>query len=327
MWAIERFASVIIPIDSDPAMVVPELEEEKVKSLSTIKNIQKFTDAEGPESLVKSMLKGLHLTRGKLGVEGFLPYKFSRMISKAAPKADLAEASDIFAELRIIKTPYELELMRKAAEITARGIEAGVKAIRVGATELDIGFEIERTIKQSGGESVPFCIVLRGPNAAFPHGSTSKAKIQNGDSVIMDVGATVDGYFGDLTRTVFVGSASAKQREIYDIVLRAQEKAIAVAKPGIPASDVDKTARGVIKEAGYGERFTHRIGHGLGLEVHEEPSVTTTCKTVLKPGMAFTVEPGIYLPQEFGVRIEDNIAITGEGRMTLGACEKTLTII
>lgn len=120
LWAIERFASVIIPIDSDPAMVVPELEEEKVKSLSTIKNIQKFTDAEGPESLVKSMLKGLHLTRGKLGVEGFLPYKFSRMISKAAPEADLAEASDIFAELRIIKTPYELELMRKAAEITAR---------------------------------------------------------------------------------------------------------------------------------------------------------------------------------------------------------------
>lgn len=143
----------------------------------------------------------------------------------------------------------------------------------------------------------------------------------------MDVGATVDGYFGDLTRTIFVGSASAKQREIYDIVLRAQEKAIAVAKPGISASDVDKAARGVIKEAGYGERFTHRIGHGLGIEVHEEPSVTATCKTVLKPGMAFTVEPGIYLPQEFGVRIEDNIAITGEGRMTIGACEKTLTII
>jgi Xaa-Pro aminopeptidase len=327
LLAIERFAAVIIPIDSDPAMVVPELEEEKAKSLSAIKNIQKFTDAEGPENLIKSMLKGLHLTRGKLGVEGFLPYKFSRMISKAAPKADLAEASNIFAELRIIKTPFELELMRKAAEITARGIEAGVKAIRVGATELDVGFEIERTIKQSGGESVPFCLVLRGPNAALPHGSTSKAKIQNGDSVIMDVGATVDEYFGDLTRTVFVGSASAKQREIYDIVLRAQEKAIAVAKPGIPASNVDKAARGVIKEAGYGERFTHRVGHGLGLEVHEEPSVTATCKTVLKPGMAFTVEPGIYLPQEFGVRIEDNIAVTEEGRMTIGACEKTLTII
>jgi Xaa-Pro aminopeptidase len=308
-------------------MVVPELEEEKAKLLSSIKNIQKFTDAAGPERVVKSTLKVLHLTRGRLGVEGFLPYKFSRMISKAAPKADLAEASNIFAELRIIKAPYELELMRKAAEITARGIEAGVKAIRVGATELDVGFEIERTIKQSGGESVPFCLVLRGPNAALPHGSTSKDKIQNGDSVVMDVGATVDGYYGDLTRTVFVGSASAKQREIYDIVLRAQEKAIAVAKPGIPASVVDKTARGVIKEAGYGERFTHRVGHGLGLEVHEEPSVTATCKTVLKPGMTFTVEPGIYLPQEFGVRIEDNITITEEGRITIGACEKTLTII
>jgi Xaa-Pro aminopeptidase len=325
--AIERFAGVMIPIDSDPAIVVPELEEEKVKSSSAFKNIRKYSDAEGPESLVKSMLKELRLTRGKLGVEDFLPYKFSKMINRAAPRVELDEASRILAGLRTIKTPDELELMRKAASIIAQGIDAGVSAIRVGVTELDIGFEIERRIKQSGGESVPFCIVLRGENAALPHGSSSKAEVGKGDAVIMDVGATYDGYFGDLTKTVFVGSASAKQREIYDIVLRAQEKAIESIKPGIRASEIDKAARNVIREAGYGHRFTHRTGHGLGLEVHEEPSVTATCKTVLKPGMTFTVEPGIYLPQEFGVRIEDNIAVTEEGRMTIGACEKTLTIV
>lgn len=325
--AIERFAGVIVPIDTEPAIVVPELEEEKVKSLSAFKNIQKYSDAEGPEGLVKSVLKELQLTRGKLGVEDFLPYKFSKMINRAAPRAELDEASGIFMGLRSIKTHDELELMRKAASIIAQGIDAGVKSIRVGATELDIGFEIERKIKQSGGESVPFCIVLRGENAALPHGSSSKAEVRKGDAVIMDVGATYDGYFGDLTKTVFVGSASAKQREIYDIVLRAQKKAIESVRPGIPASDIDNAARNVITETGYGARFTHRTGHGLGLEVHEEPSVTATCKTVLRPGMTFTVEPGIYLPQEFGVRIEDNIAVTEEGRITIGACEKTLTIV
>jgi len=325
--AIERFAAVIVPIDIEPAMVVPELEEEKVKSSSAFENIQKYSDAEGPEGLVKSVLKELHLTRGKLGVEDFLPYKFSKMINRVAPRAELDEASRIFMGLRSVKTPDELELMRKAANIIAEGIDAGLKSIRVGATELDIGFEIERKIKQSGGESVPFCIVLRGENAALPHGSSSKAEVRKGDAVIMDVGATYDGYFGDLTKTAFVGSASAKQREIYDIVLRAQTKAIESVRPGTPASDVDNAARKVIMEAGYGERFTHRTGHGLGLEVHEEPSVTATCKTVLKPGMTFTVEPGIYLPQEFGVRIEDNIAVTEEGRITIGACEKNLTIV
>lgn len=325
--AIERFAGVIVPIDTEPAIVVPELEEEKVKSSSAFKNIQKYGDAEGPERLVKSVLKELRLTRGKLGVEDFLPYKFSKMINRAAPRVELDEASRILSGLRAIKTPDELELMRKAASIIVQGIDAGLNAIRVGVTELDVGFEIERRIKQSGGESVPFCIVLRGENAALPHGSSSKAEVRKGDAVIMDVGATCDGYFGDLTKTVFVGSASAKQREIYDVVLRAQEKAIESVKPGIRASEIDKAARDVIKEAGFGERFTHRTGHGLGLEVHEEPSVTATCKTVLKPGMTFTVEPGIYLPQEFGVRIEDNIAVTEDGRITIGACEKTLTIV
>jgi len=249
------------------------------------------------------------------------------MINRVAPRAELNEASNIFMGLRTIKTPDELELMRKAASIIVQGIDAGVKAIRVGATELNIGFEIERNIKQSGGESVPFCIVLRGENTALPHGSSSKAEVRRGDAVMMDVGATYEGYFADLTKTVFVGSASAEQREIYDIVIRAQAKAIESVEPGTHASEIDKAARDVIKAAGYGERFIHRTGHGLGLEVHEEPSVTAICKTVLKPGMTFTVEPGIYLPQEFGVRIEDNIAVTDKGKETIGACDKSMLIV
>jgi Xaa-Pro aminopeptidase len=325
--AIERFAGVVVPIDTEPALVVPELEEEKVKSLSPFNNIMKYSDAESPEGVVKSVLKELHLTRGKLGIEDFLPYKFSKMLNRAAPRAELEEASSIFMELRIVKTPDELDLMRKAGEIIAKGIDAGVDASRVGATELEVGFEIERGIKQSGGESVPFCIVLRGGNAALPHGSSSKAEIRKADAIIMDVGATYDGYFADLAKTIFVGSASAKQHEVYDAVLRAQKKAIDSVKPGVRASEIDKAARDVIKEAGYGERFIHRTGHGLGLEVHEEPNITATSTTVLRPGMTFTVEPGIYLPQEFGVRIEDNVAVTDKGRATIAACEKTMLIV
>ena len=325
--AIERFAAVIISVDSEPAIVVPELEEEKVKSLSPFKSVLKYDDAEGPEGLLKSVLKELDLTRGKLGVEGFFPYRFSQMVSDAAPKAQLEEASNIFMEFRIIKTPDELELMRKAGEIIIKGIDAGINATRVGATELEISFEIERRIKQLGGDSVPYCIVLSGGNAAFPHGSSSKAEIRKGDALVMDVSATYEGYFADLTRTTFVGSASAKQREIYDIVLQAQEKAIESVRPGIRAGEIDKAARNVIKQAGYGGRFIHRTGHGLGLEVHEDPSITENCATILKPGMTFTVEPGIYLPQELGVRIEDTIVVTKKGKATIAACEKSLTIV
>jgi len=325
--AIERFAAVIIPIDSEPVFIVPELEEEKIKSLSPFKNVLKYDDAKGPVTLVKSVLEELRLTSGRLGIEGFFPYRFYKMVNNAAPKARLEEASDIFIEFRIVKIADELELMRKAGEIIVKGIDAGVTATRVGATELEIGFEIERRIKQLGGDSVPYCIVLRGENAAFPHGSSSKAEIRQGDTLVMDVSATYEGYFADLTRTVFVGSASARQHEIYDTVLQAQEKAIESVKPGIRAGEIDKAARNVIKEAGYGERFIHRTGHGLGLEVHEDPSITENCTMILRPGMTFTVEPGIYVPQELGVRIEDNIVVTEKGKTTIAACEKSLTIV
>jgi Xaa-Pro dipeptidase len=325
--AIERFAGVVIPVDSEPAIVIPELEEEKVRSLSPFKNVLKYSDSEGPENLLRSVLEDLHLTRGTLGIEDFLPYKFYQMITRVAPEARVEEASKILMDLRIIKTPDEIELMRKSASVVARGIEAGVAAIRVGATELEVGFEVERRIRELGGESVPFCLVLTGKNSANPHGSSSKAQIRNGDSVVLDVGAICDGYFADLTRTVFVGTVSAKQRKIYETVLRAQENTIEAVRPGIPASQIDKTARGIIETAGYGDRFIHRTGHGLGLEVHEEPSITDNCETVLRPGMTFTVEPGIYLPQEFGVRIEDNIAVSDDGHITIGACRKELLAV
>jgi Xaa-Pro dipeptidase len=192
---------------------------------------------------------------------------------------------------------------------------------------LAISSQIERKIKESGGESVPFCLVLSGANSALPHGETSNRKVSENDVVLMDVGAVYGGYYGDLTRTIFVGEATKKEKDIYDVVDQAQETAIRCVRPGIKAEEVDAAARKVMENAGYGKYFTHRTGHGIGLEVHEEPYIVQGNKTMLKPGMTFTIEPGIYFFKKFGVRIEDNIAVSQtKGRM-LSRISKELVVI
>jgi Xaa-Pro aminopeptidase len=209
----------------------------------------------------------------------------------------------------------------------ADGIKAGVDFIQPGVSESSISFEIEKTIKQSGGESVPFCLVLSGSNSALPHGETSNRKIDKKDVVLMDVGAVYEGYYADLTRTVFVGEATKIQRKIYETVLKAQEAAIKTIKPGVKAEQVDMAARKIIEDSGYGKYFTHRTGHGLGLDVHEEPYITLGNKTVLKSGMTFTIEPGIYFPGKFGVRIEDDISVSKtQGELLSNLCKEILII-
>jgi Xaa-Pro aminopeptidase len=194
-------------------------------------------------------------------------------------------------------------------------------------SELEISCAIERTIKESGGESIPFCLVLSGPNSALPHGEASGRRVGGKDIVLMDVGAVYSGYYGDLTRTVFVGRATAKEREVYDVVAEANEAGIKSVRPGVRAEEVDATARRVIEKAGHGEYFTHRTGHGLGLEVHEEPYIAQGNKTILKPGMTFTVEPGIYFFGKFGVRIEDDIAVSKTNGRMLSRMTKELMVV
>jgi len=326
--AIERLASIVIPVNAkEPVLIVPKLEEEKAVNLSFFKNIRSYTDAENPAKLLGEILNELKLTKGTLGIESFLPFKFYKMLKEAAPSLKVKEASDVFQKLRSIKSTEEINLMKRAAKIVIKGIKAGIETAKAGTSELSIAFEIERKIKESSGESIPFCIVLSGKNSALPHGNTSKRKIRRGDSVVMDIGATFKGYHADVTRTVFVGEASQKQRKVYAIVLRAQKSAVKFVKPQVKACEVDETARKIITSAGYGKFFTHRTGHGLGLEVHEEPYISQTNETVLEPGTTFTVEPGIYLPNKFGVRIEDDIAVTEKGRTVLSKLPKNLLIV
>jgi Xaa-Pro dipeptidase len=323
----ERFAALVVPDDGEPSLILPSLEAEKAKEQSSIKNVRSYTDEEGPHRLIKSTLSELGLGRGTVGVESFLPFRFFQEVSKAIPKSTIEDATIAVMELRLTKDAEELATMKKAARMVEEGILAGIDAIRVGATELQIGFEIERRIRELGGERVPFNAVLAGRNAALPHGDSSETKVRSGDCLLMDVSATYRGYYADLTRTVFVEKTSATQKEVYRTVLDAQTAAISAIKPGLVAGSLDRTARAVITTAGYGDYFLHRTGHGLGLDVHEEPSITSSCSLVLRPGMTFTVEPGIYLPGKLGVRIEDDLAVTKDGVETIGKCDKELLVL
>jgi Xaa-Pro dipeptidase len=325
--AIERFAGIVIPLEMGlPVVIVPRLEESKAKK-SPLREIMSYSDSESPALLLKKVVKELKLEKATLGIEGTLPFKFYQMLVAASSKIRTEDASNLFSQLRCVKSEQELGMIEKAAGIVAEGIKAGIEFTKPGETELAISSQIERTIKESGGESVPFCLVLSGANSAIPHGETSNRKVSEKDVVLMDVGAVYEGYCGDLTRTIFVGEATKREKEIYDVVAQAQEAAIKRVKPSIKAEEIDAAARKVIEDAGYGKYFTHRTGHGLGLEVHEEPYIVQGNKTMLKPGMAFTIEPGIYLFEKFGVRIEDNIAVSQTKGKMLSHISKEMVVV
>lgn len=323
----ERFAGLMVPAAGDPVLILPALEEEKAKERSSVEDVRSYTDEQGPTKPLKSTLMELSLNRGSVGVESSLPFGFLSQISRAVPQTAIVDATEAVMELRLTKDTDELAAMKKAGRIVETGILAGIGAIKVGATELEIGFEIERRIRELGGEKVPFNAVLAGKNAALPHGDSSETRVQRGDCVLMDVSATYKGYYADLTRTVFVGEVSIEHRKVYDTVLEAQFAAISAVKPGLVAGALDKKARRVIANAGYGKYFIHRTGHGLGLDVHEEPSITSSSPLVLKLGMTFTVEPGIYLAGKLGVRIEDDLVVTEDGVETIGKCDKELLVV
>jgi len=326
--AIERFAGILVPVDAgNPIVIVPKLEESKARERSAFKDIKTYSDSENPAVMLEKAVKELGLEGATFGVEGFLPFRFYRMLVGCSSDIKTRDASVLFSELRVVKSEEELGLIKKAADVVAEGIRAGIDFIKPGVSELTISCQIERVIKESGGESIPFCIVLSGSNSALPHGETSNRKVGQKDVVLMDVGAVYKGYYGDLTRTVFVGGATKKEREIYDVVAEAHEKAIGSVRPGIQAEKVDAAARNVIENAGYGQHFTHRTGHGLGLEVHEEPYICEGNKMTLQPGMAFTIEPGIYFSGKLGVRIEDNIAVSNTGKRMLSHISKELTVV
>ncbi len=249
-------------------------------------------------------------------------------LKQAVPYVELAPAGEIISRQRQIKTPKEIEKIKCAEELGDAAFSHILKKLGAGVSENEIAFELEFFMRKNGASGLSFeTIVASGVRSAMPHGTASEKIIESGDFVTMDFGCILDGYCSDMTRTVVIGNASSRQREIYDVVLKAQVAALEFIKEGVACADVDKIARQVIKDAGYEKFFAHSLGHGVGLKIHEAPNFSPKSKQNVCIGNVITVEPGIYIDGFGGVRIEDIVAITHENVQNLTKSEKELIII
>ena len=327
----ERPVVLLFAKDQVPAIVLPELELQKVASLPY--KLQVFAYPEKPSEWDKAFRKAvqtLGLDGKRIGVEPRqLRLLEFRHVQAGAPEADYPDASDVLAGLRLRKDKAEVDAMRRAVKIAQDALEATIPSIKIGMTERELSSELVVQLLRHGSEpEMPFApIVSGGPNAANPHASPSDRKLQAGDMLVVDWGAAYDGYISDLTRTFAVGEVDDEFRKIHKIVQEANAAGRAAGKPGVPCANVDIAARTVIEKAGYGEFFTHRTGHGIGMEGHEEPYMRGDNMQMLEPGMAFTVEPGIYLPGRNGVRIEDNVVITETGADVLSDLPREIRVV
>lgn len=242
--------------------------------------------------------------------------------------AELVPLSGIVEKLRRVKTEEEIAVMQQATEIAEAAFAQVLPEIKVGRTELEVALDLEFAMRRLGAEGMAFSIIAAsGPRSSLPHGGPTQRVLQAGDFLTLDFGAVHGGYCSDMTRTVVLGQPSEKQLEIYGIVLQAQLQAQAAVRPGMPGKEVDQVARDIIAAAGYGDYFGHGLGHGVGLQVHEGPSAGKTSTDILEPGMVVTIEPGIYIPDFGGVRIEDMVLVTETGHQNFNSASKELIII
>ena len=327
----ERPVVALIPRVGLPALVLPDLEAAKL----TASRIPFIPFPYGEDETSRSgaflaMVKRMKVGALKVAVEyRRMRVLELRLLEKAAPQMTTGEADPLLARLRMIKGPAESDAMREATRIAERAFEQTLPAIRPGVSELEIAAELTLQTLRSGSDSeLPFApIVASGPNAALPHALPGERRLQAGDLVIVDWGAAHRGYISDLTRTVAIGTVSDELILVYETVRRANQAGREASRPGATAGEGDAAARAVIVAAGYGERFIHRTGHGLGLEAHEEPFIREGSDVRLEPGMTYTVEPGIYLAGVGGVRIEDDVLITAGGAESLSVYPRELRVI
>ncbi|WP_148882187.1 Xaa-Pro dipeptidase PepQ [Thermococcus aciditolerans] len=308
----------LVVTPDDAIFIVPELEYEEARETSRIP-VEKFkTGKELYERLSSFKLK-------KLGIEGRTSFSTIQTLREKVGAADFVSVDDVVKELRIIKTPEEIEVIKAACGIADMAMMAALEEISEGKREREIAAKMEYVMKMNGAEKPAFdTIIASGWRAALPHGLASDKRIEKGDLVVIDEGALYRHYHSDTTRTIVVGSPNEKQKDIYYAVLEAQRKGVEAARPGMTAKELDTLVRDVIKEYGYGDYFIHSTGHGVGLQIHEWPRVSQQDDTELKPGMVITIEPGIYLPKFGGVRIEDTILITENGAERLTKTEREL---
>ena len=327
----ERPSVLFVSANGSCALVLAELE--KIKLTTATIPLQGFTYSDNPatwSAAFHQAIEYLRLDNAKIGVEPtHLRVLELRFLEEAAPHASFISAENAITELRILKEPEEIAFMRKAVEIAQEAFQVTLPVIRPGVTEREIGSELTIQLLRHGSDAeFPFApIVAGGPNSANPHAFLSDRKLINGDLLVIDWGASYKGYMSDLTRTIGIGNIDPEFQKIAGIVHDANTAGQKASRPGIPAGRVDQAARDVIVKAGYGPQFSHRVGHGIGMEGHEPPYIFGENAVLLKPGMCHTIEPGIYLAGRGGVRIEDDVVVTEKGSESLSNLPRELLFI
>jgi Xaa-Pro dipeptidase len=319
-WQSERFFAFVLPTKGDVFHVCPKFEEERAREqiskgpLGATAEVRTWEEDQSPYQLLADGLADRGIRTGQIGIEETVPFVFSDGVAKAAPAMKLVSGTPVTAGCRMVKSAHELQLMRLAAKVSWLAYKAAYESLKDGMTEDEFAALVMAAHKQlgfTGGADVQ-----TGEYSALPHGSLTPQKISEGTILLMDGGCRVEGYTSDISRTFVLGKPTEKMKRVFDIVLKAQTAAVKTARPGIAAGDVDGAARKVISDAGFGpdyKYFSHRVGHGMGMDGHEWGYLVRGNTMKLKPNMTFSDEPGIYIRGEFGVRLEDDMVITENG--------------
>ena len=320
---LERLTMAVIPRGGMPVLVVPELEAPRVESRPGVFDVRPWGETEDPVAIVADLVGPAD--RAMIGDHTWAVFLLA--LQEAMTGTRFESARSVTEALRVIKEPEEIELLRRAGASADRVAALLADHQFSGMTESQISRDVGAFLETNGTDIATFAIVASGPNGASPHHEPGDRIVGQGDAVVVDFGGKVGGYTSDTTRTFHVGEPSAHYREVHEIVRSAQKAAVAAVRPGVSAESVDAEARRVISDADYGEYFIHRTGHGIGLDTHEDPYLVQGNSQELAPGMAFSIEPGIYLPDEFGVRIEDIVVCTEDGVERLNQSTRQIVIV
>jgi Xaa-Pro dipeptidase len=306
----ERLVCGILQMDADPILIAPSFEKERMIKYTTFDDVVTWKEEEDPYSILKSAISN---DIRKIAIEPTTPFEIYFKLKKKFPEANFIDGGFLIRKMRTIKDEAEIERMEISGNNTVKGILNTIENLEEGLTELEILKIAQKEMTELSGEP-SWALVQIDENSALPHGPPSTKKLKQDSVILIDAGTTCEHYFADITVTTVFGNASEKFLKVYEIVEKANEKALAKSKQGVPAEQVDFAAREVIEKAGYGKYFTHRLGHGLGLEVHEDPYIVKGNKEFLVSGNVHTNEPGIYIPGKFGIRIEDDVLVDKKSR-------------
>jgi Xaa-Pro aminopeptidase len=319
----ERLTMLVLPAEGEATLLVPELEAPRIERHGDLFEVRAWAESENPVGLVAEQVNGW--SAALIGDHTWATFVIG--LQNERPGLRLGRASQVTSLLRMRKDSTEAEALRSAAQATDRVVARLREMTFSELTERELSRQIAEMTIEEGHEIAEFGIVASGPNGASPHHESGERVMRPGDGVVIDFGGRFDGYHSDTTRTFVIGEGPDGFTEAFEVLLSAQKAACAAVQPGVTAESVDAAARSVITDAGYGDHFIHRTGHGIGLEVHEHPYIIEGNQQVLEPGMAFSIEPGIYIPDRFGMRIEDIVLVTDEGVERLNQSPRTLAVV